>query len=83
MIHVGQKTKENLVEDKNEREWQAYYEMLFHKKFPLIPDAPDYYRKHFAKKAFEYYNRMGENSEMQLKYAEQKREIEQLMETLN
>ena len=34
MIHMGQKMTENLIIDKNEREWEAYYEMLFHKTFP-------------------------------------------------
>lgn len=82
MIHVGQKTKENLILDKNEREWQAYYEMLFHKIFPLIPPASDYHQKIFAEKALEYYQRMGENSEMQKKYASQKIEVEKLLESL-
>lgn len=70
MIHVSQKTAENLIEDKNEREWQAYYEMLFHKKFPQIPELPDFPKRFFAKKALEYYNKMGEGSELQLKYAD-------------
>ena len=70
MIHVSQKTKENLIEDKNEREWQAYYEMLFHTKFTQIPELPDFNKRFFAKKALEYYNRMGEGSELQLKYAD-------------
>jgi hypothetical protein len=29
MLHVRQKDPNSLVEDKNEREFQAYYEMLF------------------------------------------------------
>ena len=33
-------------------------------------------------KALEYYNRMGENSELQLKYKEQKDEVEQLISIL-
>ncbi|MFV8335055.1 hypothetical protein ACNQF7_03090 [Flavobacterium sp. RSP29] len=44
---------------KNEREWQAYYEMLFHKKFSQIPELPNLHKRFFAKKALEYYNRMG------------------------
>ena len=82
MIHVSQKTKENLIEDKNEREWQAYYEMLFHKKFPQIPELPDFNKRFFAKKALEYYNRMDEGSELQLKYATQKLETDNLLSFL-
>jgi len=79
MLHVKQKDKISIVEDKNEREWQAYYENLFHKEFPLIPELTDFHKKAFANKALEYYNRMGENSELQLKYREQKNEVEQLV----
>lgn len=82
MLHVRQKSSINTVEDKNEREFQAYYEMLFHKVFPKIPDASDFHKKIFADKAFEYYRRMGENSELQQKYAAQKKEIEQLISIL-
>ncbi|MDI5948336.1 hypothetical protein [Flavobacterium yafengii] len=83
MIHVSQKTKENLIEDKNEREWQAYYEMLFHKKFPQIPELSDFHNRFFAKKALEYYKRMGESSELQLKYANQKLETDNLLSFLD
>lgn len=82
MIHVSQKTKENWIEDKNEREWQAYYEMLFHKKFPQIPELSDFHKRFFAKKALEYYSRMGEGSELQLKYANQKLETDNLLSFL-
>ena len=75
MIHVGQKAEGNFVTDKNEREWQAYYEMLFHKTYPQIPDLPENQQKFFANKALEYYNRMGEGSELQKKYALQKEEV--------
>lgn len=83
MLHVRQKSSINTVEDKNEREFQAYYEMLFHKVFPKIPDASDFHKKIFADKAFEYYRRMGENSELQKKYATQKKEIEQLISVIS
>ena len=82
MIHVGQKTKENLVEDKNEREWQAYYEMLFHKIFPQIPEVSNFHKKFFANKALEYYNRMDKDGFLQLKYASQKVEIDNLLATI-
>lgn len=79
MLHVRQKDPNSLVEDKNEREFQAYYEMLFHKVFPQIPVLSAFYIKQFGEKALEYYKRMGENSELQKKYAEQKKEVEDLI----
>ncbi|MHA6696653.1 hypothetical protein [Chryseobacterium sp. A301] len=82
MLHVRQKDRENPVEDKNEREWQAYYEMLFHPHFPLIPDAPDFNRIQFAEKALIYYNRMGEGSALQIRYEKQKRQVQALLESL-
>lgn len=82
MIHVGQKVKENEFPDRNEREWQAYYEMLFHKTYPQIPDCSVYHQKFFADKAFGYYKRMGENSALQQKYGKQKAEVEKLLASL-
>ncbi len=82
MLHVRQKAPESLVEDKNEREWQAYTEMLFHTVFPNIPDAPDFNRKQFALKALEYYKRMGEGSALQQKYAEEKLKVEALLKDI-
>lgn len=82
MLHVRQKSPNSLVEDKNEREFQAYYEMLFHKVFPNIPDVSDFHKKFFGEKALEYYKRMGENSELQQKYSEQKKEVEDLIGSL-
>jgi hypothetical protein len=79
MLHVRQKDPNSLVEDKNEREFQAYYEMLFHKIFPQIPELSPFYIKQFGGKALEYYKRMGEGSELQTKYAEQKKEVEDLI----
>ena len=82
MLHVRQKAPETLVEDKNEREFQAYYEMLFHKEFPLVPDVSDFHKKFFAEKALEYYKRMGENSELQQKYAKHKLKIENFINSI-
>lgn len=79
MLHVRQKAPGQVVEDKNEREWQAYTEMLFHKEFPQIPDAPDFNRKQFAEKALEYYRRMGEESVLQQKYASEKLKVESVL----
>ena len=75
MIHVSQKAVGNFIDDKNEREWQAYYEMLFHKTFPQIPDVIKHQRLFFANKALEYYKRMGEGSTLQQKYSIQKEEV--------
>lgn len=79
MIHVKQKTTKPYVLDKNEREWQAYYEMNFHIQFPQIPQISNFHKKFFANKGLEYYNRMGEGSELQQKYAVQKRQVEDLI----
>jgi hypothetical protein len=83
MLHVRQKAPGHVIEDKSEREFQAYYEMLFHKVFPQIPEVSDFYKKDFGSKALEYYKRMGEGSELQKKYAEQKLEVEQLINSLS
>ncbi|MGH2666241.1 hypothetical protein [Flavobacterium sp.] len=83
MIHVGQKTEGNSVEDRNEREWQAHYEMLFHKTYPQIPDMPKHQLLFFANKGLDYYRKMGENSALQQKYAQQKLEVENLVASLS
>ncbi|MCF6131243.1 hypothetical protein [Flavobacterium wongokense] len=82
MIHVGQKVELNQYPDKNEREWQAYYEMLFHKTYPQVPDVKNHQVQFFAGKAFEYYNRMEKDGALQQKYAAQKTEVEQLLSSL-
>jgi predicted metal-dependent peptidase len=79
MVHVGQKQTGFLVKDKNEREWQAYYEMIFHNIYTNIPKLSNFYVQSFAKKALEYYNLMGENSELQYVYQKQKIEVEKLL----
>jgi hypothetical protein len=82
MIHVGQKVVGNFIEDRNEREWQAYYEMLFHKTYPQVPNVPKHQQIFFSNKALDYYKKMGENSILQTKYAEQKKEVENLVASL-
>ena len=82
MMHVKQKSPEIAMQDKNEREWQAYYEMLFHKEFPLIPKASAYHQKYFATKAFVYYDRSENEIPLRLKYENQKMEIENLIKHL-
>lgn len=83
IVHVHQKAIRNFVPDRNEREWQAYYEMLFHNLYPKIPDASNYHRLFFAKKALEYYNKMGENSVLQVQYIDQKVRVEKLIIEIN
>ncbi len=82
MIHVRQKEKGNVITDKNEREWQAYYENIFHKQFPQIPELSAFHKKASATKALDCYNRMEVGSELQLKYAQQKEEVERLLNTM-
>ncbi len=82
MVHVDQKAVGKFVLDRNEREWQAYYEMLFHENFPKIPNASNFHRLFFAKKAFEYYDKMGENSNLQIQYKNQKLKVKQLIASL-
>lgn len=83
MIHVGQKAVGNFVEDRNEREWQAYYEMLFHTTYPQVPDVPKHQQIFFANKALDYYRKMGEGSILQEKYAKQKKEVEDFVASLS
>jgi hypothetical protein len=82
MIHIQQKTKEPFVEDKNEREFVAHYEMLVHKMFPHIPEMSDFHKDWFAKRAISYYDRMEKNGIMQQKYAQQKQELEYIIQNL-
>lgn len=82
MIHVSQKMETDGFSDRNEREWQAYYEMLFHKIYPQVPVVSTFHQKFFAAKALDYYKRMGENSALQQKYAQQKIEVDNLMASL-
>lgn len=82
MIHVIQKSAEYKIQDRNEREWQAYYEMCFHEIFPKVPNASKFQRNFFANKALEYYNRMEKDGELQKKYFNQKIEIEQFIKNL-
>ncbi|WP_158730087.1 MULTISPECIES: hypothetical protein [unclassified Flavobacterium] len=79
MIHVAQKTPENTIHDKNEREWQAYYEMLFHEQYPQVPELSHFHKRFFANKAVEYYTRMGEGSPLQIKYGTQKQKADLLL----
>lgn len=82
MMHVIQKSKLYSIQVREEREWQAYYEMCFHKTFPKVPKASTFHQIFFAKKALEYYNRMEKDGELQKKYSNQKSEIEEFIKKL-
>ena len=82
VLHLKQKTEYPYLEDKNEREFLAYSENLYHREFPQIPEAPDFNRQQFAQKALEYYSRMGEGSDLQKKYADAKAEVERTLEDI-
>lgn len=82
MMHVIQKSKLYSIQVREEREWQAYYEMCFHKTFPKVPNASTFHQIFFAKKGLEYYNRMEKDGELQKKYSEQKSEIERFIKKL-
>ena len=83
MVHVNQKATGQFIDDRNEREWQAYYEMLFHKIYPQIPNLPKHQLLFFANKALSYYTKMGENSDLQIKYALQKQEVDTFVASLS
>lgn len=82
MVHVGQKAAGINMPDRNEREWLAYYEMLFHTCYPKVPNAQHHQLQFFASKGLEYYKRMGEGSILQQKYAIQKQEVDNLVALL-
>lgn len=82
ILHVKQRTERPYVEDKNEREWQAYCEMLFHTHFPQIPEAPVFNQLQFCKNALTYFDRMEIGGLLQEKYIEEKFKVEQKLESL-
>ena len=51
--------------------------------FPLVLEFSDFHKKFFGEKALEYYKRVGENSELQKKYAEKKKEVELFIQSLS
>jgi len=57
--------------------------MNFHNLFPQVPEISNFHKKFFAQKGLEYYKRMGVGSELQKKYAEQKKQVDDLIISLN
>ena len=83
LMHVKQKTIKPFILDKNEREWQAYYEMLFHNIHPQIPEISNFNKRLFCNKALEYYKLMGEKSTLQEKYKYQKQQIDIFLKSVS
>lgn len=77
VYHIAQRTGEHQVLTREEREWQAYYEMIYHDKYPHIPRLSAYYLHQFGEKALSYYQRM--DDVLKRKYFTQKLEVEQLL----
>lgn len=82
MLHINQKTGDEPVTDKNEREFQAYYEGVFPEFFIDLPSCPNWLKKQLANQAIRYFNQMGEGSELQTKYAERKQKLEVFLEAI-
>lgn len=77
MYHVYQRTGDNQIITREEREWQAYREMIFHEKFKNIPALDEFYIRQFAEKALTYYDRMSDL--LQAKYAVEKIQIQKIL----
>ena len=82
MLHIKQKTGDEPVTDKNEREFQAYYEGVFPEFFIDLPTSPNWLKKQLANQAVRYYTQMGEGTELQIKYAEKKLKLEDFLASL-
>ena len=80
MVHVFQRSGKNQVETREEREWQAYTEMIFHKKFPELPELSNFYVKQFGEKALTYYARMSDD--LKNTYAQEKTDLEKILQTI-
>lgn len=76
MLHIRQKTGDEIVSDKNEREFQAYFEGVFPNHFVDLPESPNWLKKQLATQAIRYFNQMGEGSALQIKYEGQKLQLD-------
>lgn len=82
MLHINQKTGDEPVIDKNEREFQAYYEGVFPEFFIDLPTSPNWLKKQLANQAIRYFTQMGEGSELQMKYVNRKQKLEDFLKNL-
>ncbi len=80
--HVAQKTADNPLLDKNEREFQAYYEGVFPEKFAHLPPCPLWLKKQLAQQALRYFAMMQPYSVMYFNYLSQKYRLEEFLESL-
>ncbi len=76
MLHIHQKTGDEIINDKNEREFQAYFEGVFPNHFIDLPENPNWLKKQLATQAIRYFNQMGEGSVLQIKYGYQKLKLD-------
>jgi hypothetical protein len=81
MVHISQKSGDVNVDDKNEREFQAYYEGVFPEIYTELPPSPDWLKKQLAAQAIRYFTQMGAG-ELQIKYAEKKQNIDNFLASL-
>ncbi len=76
MLHISQKTGNELVMDKNEREFQAYYEGVFPENFTELPPCPNWLKKQLATQAIRYFNQMEAGSVLQNTYSDKKQSLD-------
>lgn len=82
IYHINQKTGNEPVTNKNEREFQAYFEGVFPEYFIDLPISPNWLKKQFANQAIRYFTQMGECSELQTKYSEKKQKLDEFLDFL-
>lgn len=79
ILDVRQKYQEVLVEDQMKENSRSIMKCFSIKNFHLFPMFQIFHKKFFGEKALEYYKRMGENSDLQEKYSEDKIKVEDLI----
>lgn len=80
VIHLYQRSGDNKISEREEREWQAYTEMIFHRIFPKVPDLSNFYIKQFGEKAITYYNKM--SPALKEKYVIERNSLEELLQII-
>jgi hypothetical protein len=75
--HVDQKTALEPVMDKNEREFQAYFEGVFPTRTPQLPQSPNWLKKQLVAQALRYFGMMEDGGPLQAKYLTQKYLLEE------
>jgi hypothetical protein len=80
--HVRQKTAINPIFDKNEREFEAYYEGVFPKHFAHLPSCPKWLKKQFATQALRYFGMIEPFSVLYFRFLTQKYQLEEYLLTI-